>query len=419
MEGEDEKLPLTPYRVLDLTTGGCLYCAKILADLGADVIKIENPGGDPARNIGPFYKDVPHPEKSLFWFAFNTNKRSITLDLQTADGQEIFQQLVETADFLIESFAPSYMDKLGLGYEVLSEINPRLIMTSITPFGQTGPYANYLSSDLVTWAMGGYMFLCGDPDRAPVWISLPQASIYGGSQAAAGTMIAHWYRERTGEGQSLDVSIQECIICFLNQAMQNWDLNEINSYRVGYKYMTGGGPLTMGHRCRDGYVTCVIMGGAVKAQVHTSKVLTNWLAEEGNAPEWLKDFDWEHDYDAMKHTPELVDRVESCFKEFFNDKTKKELYEKAVESRIMFAPLNDVQDIVEDRQLSSRDFWVKVEHPELGDVITYCGPVAKLTETPITSRRRPPLIGEHNDEVYGELGLSRNQILFLKQGGVI
>ncbi|MFC1982596.1 CaiB/BaiF CoA transferase family protein [Chloroflexota bacterium] len=419
MISEDVESALATYRVLDLTTGGCMYCAKILADLGADIIKIEPPGGEPSRNTGPFYKDTADPEKSLYWFSFNTNKRSITLNLNTKDGQELLRQLVKTADFVIESFAPGYMGRLGLGYEELSKINPRLIMTSITPFGQSGPYSSYQSSDLVTWAMGGYMYLCGDPDRAPVWISFPQASIYGGSHAAAGTMIAHWYRELTGEGQSIDVSIQECVICFLNQAMQNWDLNKIDSYRVGYKYMTGGGPINMGHQCKDGYVSCAIMGGGVSAQVRTSKVLTDWLSEEGKAPDWLKDFDWENDYDAMKHTPELVEKVENCFKGLFKEKTKEALYAKAAEARIMLAPLNDPKDLLSDKQLSSREFWVKLEHPELGEFITYCGPVAKLTQTPMTLKRRAPFIGEHNIEIYEELGLSRKQIVVLKQSGTI
>ena len=146
---------LAPYRVLDLTDEKGFLAGKIFGDLGADVIKIEKPGGDRARCIGPFYKDIPDPEKSLYWFAFNRNKRGITLDIQTADGQSIFKNLVGTADFVIESFPPGFMDKLGLGYEALSKINPRIIMASISPYGQKGPRANYAASELTLWAMGG------------------------------------------------------------------------------------------------------------------------------------------------------------------------------------------------------------------------------------------------------------------------
>lgn len=148
---------LSPYRVLDLTDEKGLLCGKLLGDLGADVIKIEPPGGDTSRNVGPFYKDIPDPERSLFWFAFNTSKRGITLDIETADGQDVFKRLVTSADFVIESFPPGHMDRLGLGYPALNEINPGVIMVSISPFGQTGPYKDYKSPDIVACAMGGQM----------------------------------------------------------------------------------------------------------------------------------------------------------------------------------------------------------------------------------------------------------------------
>jgi len=150
---------LNPYRVLDLTDEKGLLCAKLLGDLGADVIKIERPGGDPARNIGPFYHDEHDPEKSLFWLAFNTNKRGTTLDIEKVEGQTILKRLVKTADLLVESFPPGYMASLGLGYSDLDRLNPRLIMVSITPFGQSGPYKDYKAPDIVAWAMGGQMYL--------------------------------------------------------------------------------------------------------------------------------------------------------------------------------------------------------------------------------------------------------------------
>ncbi len=199
---------LEPYRVLDLTGERGYLCGKLLGDLGADVIKIEKPGGDPGRNLGPFYKDIPDPEKSLYWFAFNANKRGITLNIETAQGQEIFKRLVGTADFVVESFAPGYMDSLGLGYSELSRINPRIIMTSITPFGQSGPYKDYKSSDIVDAAMGGILYPCGDPDRPPVQFAPPQSYYNAGVEAAIGTLMAHTYRQTSGQGQHVDVSIQ-------------------------------------------------------------------------------------------------------------------------------------------------------------------------------------------------------------------
>jgi len=171
---------LGPYRILDLTEGGCMVGARMLGDLGADVIKIEPAGGSPSR-IAPFYKDIPHPGKSLFWFAYNMNKRGITLDISKVDGQEIFKRLVRSTDIVMESFEPGYMNQLGLGYADLSKIKPDLVVTSIIPFGQSGPKAQYKGSDLTAWASGGYLYICGDPDRALTWVSFPQASLLAGA----------------------------------------------------------------------------------------------------------------------------------------------------------------------------------------------------------------------------------------------
>ncbi|MFC1991002.1 CaiB/BaiF CoA transferase family protein, partial [Chloroflexota bacterium] len=228
-----QETTLGSYRVLDLTDEKGWYCGKILGDLGADVIKIEKPGGDPGRNIGPFYHDISDPEKSLNWFAFNTSKRGITLDIETADGREFFRRLVNTADFIIESFPCGHMETLGLGYETLSEINPRIIMSSITPFGQSGPRQDYKSCDIVALAMSGMMYLTGDPDRPPLRIQSPQAYLMAGAQAAVGSLIAHYNRELIGEGQHVDVSIQESMITATTQAVPFWHLRNIIMKRSG------------------------------------------------------------------------------------------------------------------------------------------------------------------------------------------
>src|SRR3989304_4246953 len=164
---KDAESMLSSYRVLDLADEKGLICGKILGDLGADIIKVEKPGGDLARRLGPFYHDDPDPEKSLFWFSLNTSKRGITLNIESVDGREIFKRLVKTADFVIESFPPGYLDKLGLGYFDLEKINPGVILVSIAPFGQTGPYRDWKTADIVAWAMGGNMAPWGEPDRPP------------------------------------------------------------------------------------------------------------------------------------------------------------------------------------------------------------------------------------------------------------
>jgi crotonobetainyl-CoA:carnitine CoA-transferase CaiB-like acyl-CoA transferase len=203
---EKKKKVLEDCRVLDLSNELGFLCGKILGDLGADVIKVEPPGGDPSRNIGPFYKDIPHPEKSLYWFAYNNNKRGITLNIETNDGRELFKRLIKTADIVVESFAPGYMDGLGLGYSVLSQMtDEKIIMTSITPFGQDGPYRNYKASDIGIMAMSGSMYLLGDPDRPPVRTSIPVSYMWTGAYAALGTLMAFFHRQMTGKGQLVDV----------------------------------------------------------------------------------------------------------------------------------------------------------------------------------------------------------------------
>ena len=192
-EGKDGMLG--PYRALDLTDEMGLLCGKILGDLGADVIKVEKPGGDPARKRGPFYHDEPGPENSLLWWAYNTSKRGVTLDIETGTGQRLFKKLVEDADFVIESFPPGYMDSLGLGYRELEKINPGVIMVSISPFGQTAPYRDFKTSDIVAFAMGGRMYVTGDYDRPPVRISHhSQSYLNAAADAAVGAMLALYHR---------------------------------------------------------------------------------------------------------------------------------------------------------------------------------------------------------------------------------
>ena len=186
MDQKREITSLLPkIRVLDLTDEKGFLCGKILGDLGADVIKIEKPGGDPSRRIGAFYHDIPDPEKSLYWFAYNNNKRGITLSIETRRGQDIYKELIRNADIIIESFPPGYMDQLGLGYSMCSEMNPRLIMISITPFGQTGPYRDYKGCDIVCMAMSGFMYICGDGDKPPVRAIAPQAYLNAAADGAA------------------------------------------------------------------------------------------------------------------------------------------------------------------------------------------------------------------------------------------
>jgi benzylsuccinate CoA-transferase BbsE subunit len=418
-EEEQFDVMLGPFRALDLTDEKGLLCGKILADLGADVIKIEKPGGDPVRNIGPFYHDMPDPEKSLYWFAYNMNKRGITLNIETAEGQELFNKLVQSADFVIESFPPGYMDGLGLGYSVLSEINPRIIMTSITPFGQQSPDKDFKTCDIVSMAMGGLMYTTGTPDRPPLRISLPQAFVCAGAAAAMATMVAHYYRETVGEGQHVDVSIQAAVASTLSNFVPLWELNRINLHRLG-SVLSGR---TSGTRqrtlwpCKDGYVIFYIMGGQIGEK--TNKGIAEWMDSKGFAPDYMKQMDWGA-FDMATTDQQLQDCLEAPVAQFFLKHTKAELLEGALKRGIMVFPVSNPKDVVENYQLQSRKFWLQVEHPEMNTTITYPGFFIRASDTPCRLQCRAPLVGEHNQEIYEkELGLSEKELVNLKRVKVV
>ena len=412
---------LTGCRVLDLTEGPLSLCGKLLADFGADVIKIEPPGGDESRRIGPFHGDDPHPEKSLFWWAYNVNKRGITLDLATSEGRELFRPLVRSADFVIESFRPGHLHELGLGYEALAALNPRLILMSISPFGQDGPKSRNPWSDLTAWASCGAAYITGDRDRSPVCMGfIPQISAQAASEAMTAVMIAHYERECSDQGQHIDLSIQESGIGILQATVEMWDLARHEYMRSGGTWMaTSGAARRLAFPCKDGFAILLQGGGGSVRMVQSSQSLVKWMDENGMAPDWLKSFDWVNDYNADNVRQETIDRIEACIAPFLLTRTKKEIYTEGWTRGITIAPQNTMADIARDEQLAARGFWEQVPHPELGVTVTYCGAFAKMSATPLTCRRRPPLIGEHNAEVYGELGLSNDALATLARAGVV
>ncbi len=309
---------------------------------------------------------------------------------------------------LLESFAPGYMEKMGLSYETLSKINPRIIMTSITPYGSTGPYSHYKASDLTTWAMSGYLGITGMPDRSPVWVGFPQASLHAGSYAAAASMIAHWHREKVGEGQHIDVSAQQCIVLALYGVPRWWEFRKIDQGlpRSGpYQRFDKASPgMRNVYKCKDGELFILLRGGTSIPHRTSSAQLVKYMDENNMVPDWLKKFNWVVEFDSTTVTQDVIERIMDEVSRFFLTKTKKELYEAALKRRILLAPIANSKDIYENPQLQAREFWVDVEHPELKDKVVYCGPFVKLSEAPIKISRRPPLIGEHNEEISAELG---------------
>jgi crotonobetainyl-CoA:carnitine CoA-transferase CaiB-like acyl-CoA transferase len=392
---------LSGFQALDLTDEKGLLCGKLLSDMGVDVIKVENPGGAPARNIPPFYHDIRDPEKSLYWFAYNTNKRSITLDLETIQGQDLFKKLVGRSDFVIESFTPGYMARLGLDYGELIKINPRIIMTSITPFGQKGPYSGFRASDIVIQALGVLLSQQGDPDRAPLRTSVPQAYMHAGADAAEATMIAHYYRGVTGEGQYVDVSAMESALWCALRSLPFWDALRTYAKRTGSLLVASGRQTKSIFECKDGYVSFHIQASLVGAR--TNQGLTDWMDREGMAPQFMRDRDWKN-WSWAETTQTELDSLVKAISLFFKAHTAQELQDEATKRGLMLNKICDSADTVSSEQLAARDFWIKLKHDELNDTIIFPGAFAKFSLTPIKDWRRAPLIAEHNNDILKELG---------------
>lgn len=409
---------LAPYRVLDLTDERGLLCGKILADLGADVIQVEPPGGSTARRIAPFHRDEPGLESSYYWWSYAANKRAITLDLGCADGGALFERLAATAHFVIESGCPGEMAALGLGYERLAAINPALVVVSITPFGQTGPYATWLASDLVGMGMGGFMYVTGDPDRAPVRVGFPHFYLHGSAAAAAGAMIAHAQRVLTGQGQHVDVSCQEAVARSLANSVQANVMDGAVIVRQGSYRQTGANTfMRITWPCKDGFVNFQFSGGASSGQSVNNFV--RWMADEGMRDEYLLSLDFK----AMGYgmiTNETLERVVPPVSRFLLERTKQELFAGAIERRILLFPVASLGDVLENPQLEARGFFRSVEHTAANAAVTLLGPFARASATPVKGGAIPPALGEHNADIYErELGLSRTELVRLAAAGVI
>ena len=395
---------LAGLRILDLTDLKGAMCTKLFGDMGADVIKIEPPGGDAARRIGPFLDHKPHPERSLLFWFYNTSKRGVTLDLNQRAGRELAQQLAAKADVLVESAAPGTLARLGLGYDELKQLNPNLVFTSITPFGQTGPYADYRSSDMVAEALGGMIWTNGFPDEPPLHALGLQAYHSASFFAAIGTLLALLTRDSLGEGQWVDVSIQEAvagavehIAPFYHQGLgiesRRGSLHWSRYFRVA--------------RCRDGYVMHCSLGDWTS--------LVEWVKGDGKARD-LEDARWEDLIYRKDHAAHLFDILDDWAKDY----SVAELMQGAQLRRIPYAMVRPPEALADDPQLNARGFFSAIEHPESGRTVRYPGGPIHFTTTPWRIARRPPLLGEHNAEVYGnELGLGADRLSALKQAGVI
>ncbi len=388
---------LAPYRVIDLATDHRQLCGQILGDLGADVLLVEPPGGSETRHLGPFVDDIPDPDRSLGFWAYNRNKRAATIDIATADGQARLKELVASADVLIEGFAPGYLDAAGLGYAALSALNPGLVFVSISPFGQDGPKADWAATDLVVLAASGALLQTGDDDRAPCFISVPQGYLHAAGDAAAGALMALTARERDGLGQHVDVSAQISAMLATQFYITSAGWGDAQPTRLagGLKF----GPLTFKfvQPAKDGWVSVTFLFGTAIGPF--TDRLMQLMLEEGFVDQETRDKDWVN-YAALvlggQEPPSELDRCTAAIGKWTASHTKAELAALAQTRRLLIASVATTADLLASEQLASRDYWTSVEHPELGRSVTYPGPFAKFSRQPLRTRRRPPLLGEHN-----------------------
>jgi crotonobetainyl-CoA:carnitine CoA-transferase CaiB-like acyl-CoA transferase len=409
---------LNHLRAVDLTDNKGFLCGKILADLGVNVIKVEKPGGDPSRFSGPFWGGQPDPERNLYWFAYNSNKKGITLEIEKPRGQEILKKLIATADFVIESFPPDFLDKLNVGYSYFHKIYPRLIWATITPFGSDGPYRDFKASDIVVMGLSGTLYQTGEADGPPVHISIPQACLHAGADAAVGCMVAYYHRERTGLGQRVDVSMQQSAAWFQANAVPTYELNgnilkRAGAFRAGMSTQVAQRQVW---RCRDGYVFFNIIGGRTGAK--TLSALVAWMDEENLANDFLLNMDWDS-FDMFTVDQVVVDRISGPVGEFFRRHTRHELLQGAVPRGVSIGPLSSMQDLLNDECLNARGYWTQLEHPELGTSITYPREYFRSSLMDFSTRSRAPLVGEHNEEIYKEMGLSLKDLKSLEIDGII
>jgi crotonobetainyl-CoA:carnitine CoA-transferase CaiB-like acyl-CoA transferase len=390
--------------VLDLTHHiAGPYCTKLLADLGADVIKVERPGsGDPTRHRGPFVNDDPHPDKSLPFLYLNTSKRSVTLNLKTEDGRRILKELVRDSNILVENFRPDMLPSVGLDYEALQRDNPSLVMVSISNFGQSGPYRDYEASDIVEYALGGLLYIFGSNDREPLKHALDQAQYKAGTNAASGAAIALLHQQLTGQGQWVDVSIQESITSALR------DTTAAFAYTGAVKWRQ---PKETGEMPRgpvetsDGYMMPIIFGGA------------SWddAVEFLDAPE-LRDAKFATAKGRLEHASEL-DRVIS---EVFGRSKKFDLFYAANKTRrLIYGVVQSPDEVLENPQYDARGYFVEVDHPVAGR-LPYPGAPFIMSATPWQAHSPAPLLGQHNTQVYRDrLGYTPGDLARLAAAGVI
>lgn len=411
--------PLAGLRILELTDEKGQFCGKLMGDLGADVIKIEPPGGALSRRVGPFLDDFPHPERSLSFWHYNTSKRGVTLNLETADGRYLFRRLAAPADVILETFPPGYLSDLGLGYADLGEQNPGLIQCALTPFGQSGPWRDYQTSDLPHLAAGGQMASCGydevdAPGAPPIAPGGGHAWLMGCHYAYMAIMAALVYRMATGRGQYIDAAVHDACALTTEIAVPVYIYrNEVVRRQTGRHHAPAPTPRTQ-FRSKDGkYVTALVAGRLSPRYV---KDLAELLDSYGMAGD-LKDPKYQN-ADVIAANQDHI--IEGLVANFIANLPAEEVYHAAQRRGFTWGVVRAPEELLDDAHLQDRDFWKQVAHPELGRSFVYPGEAAIYNGSPWRISRRAPLIGEHNADIFcGELGLSPQELAVLAESRVI
>ncbi len=419
MTAETSPTCLGSIRVLELADERSHFAGKLLGDMGADVILIEPPGGCGSRRIGPFYQDRPDPNRSLFFWYYNTSKRGITLNLETVLGRELLKRLVSSADIVLESFKPGYLDSLGVGYATLRQLRPDLIMVSLTDFGQEGPWIDFRMTDALHLALGGPMASCGYDEVAEgVWDTPPiagqgyQAWHLGGVWAFMGALAALYHRQLTGEGQRVDVSIHDACAVSTENAVPTYDFTGRVVRRQTGRHASAYRTPPWQFRAKDGEY---LVANFINVGPDLWSRIVAWLDSEGMAEDLTRD-EWYLPSYLQEHMGHFVEVMER----FIATKTAEEFFHQGQAVGVVTSKIHAPEDIVIDHHLQARGFWTEVVHPELNQSFLYPGAPYTLSETPWRISRRAPLLGEHNEEILGEeLGFTRAELTFLREAGVI
>jgi benzylsuccinate CoA-transferase BbsE subunit len=401
---------LSGLRVLELSERYGYYSGRLFAGMGADVTLVEKPGvGCSLRREPPF---LPGETNSIPFFYSCAGKRSITLDLEKASGRELLAALARTTDLIIEDATPGRLGALGIGHGDLIRDNPRLIMLSITPFGQSGPYAGFAADDLVLLALGGFLNMMGYPDTAPTQAYGRQAEAIGCMFGAVGAMMAVLGREITGRGQHIDVAIQECVTMALENAGQFYDLEgTIRSRFAGSQRQAGTGMFA----CADGYVY-LFAGGM--AAIRFWGNIVQWMIDASvPGADVLTGAEWSDM--AFLDSRDAKDRFEQIFGSFAAEHTKASLYHEGQARRVPICPVSTPEDVASSRQLIARGFFEVLRDPDSGLDVTMPGAPFRLSATPWRMPRPAPRLGEHNAEIFAEIGIDADALARLAAAAVI